>query len=117
EEGGLVELARSVGADVRFHGFLTGESLKDAIRRARAVVLPSEWYENAPLTVLEAYALGKPVIVSSMGGLPEVVEAGRSGWIFEAGDKDELADVLRRVADLPDEDVRAAGSAARDMAQ
>ena len=52
------------GPDVRFLGFLTGAKLNAAVASARAVVVPSEWYENAPLAVLEAAALGKPLIVA-----------------------------------------------------
>ena len=76
------ELAAEVGADVEFLGFLTGAALHDAIRSARAVVLPSEWYENAPMSVLEAYALGKPVIGARIGGIPELVRGRRHRIAF-----------------------------------
>lgn len=110
----LRALAEELEADVRFAGFLTGDALDEAISGARAVVLPSEWYENAPLSVLEAYALGKPVIASSMGGLPELVAHGETGWIFDAGRVDELAALLASVRALPDAEVKAAGQRARD---
>ena len=61
------------GADVEFLGYLSGAALHEAVRSARAVVLPSEWYENAPMSVLEAYALGKPVIGARIGGIPELI--------------------------------------------
>jgi glycosyltransferase involved in cell wall biosynthesis len=99
--------------DVRFLGYLTGTKLNAAVCSARAVVVPSEWYENAPLAVLEGAALGKPLVVSRIGGLPELVVDGESGWSFEAGSVAELAAVLRRVAALPDAAVAAAGMAAR----
>jgi glycosyltransferase involved in cell wall biosynthesis len=76
-------------------------------------VAPSEWYENAPLAVLEGAALGKPLIVARIGGLPELVVDNESGWSFESGSVAELAATLRRVAALPDADVAAAGMAAR----
>jgi glycosyltransferase involved in cell wall biosynthesis len=75
--------------------------------------VPSEWYENAPLTVLEACALGKPVIASAIGGLPELVSAGETGWTFAAGSARGLMDLLRYVADLPDSAVEDFGVAAR----
>jgi glycosyltransferase involved in cell wall biosynthesis len=109
----LRELA--AGRDVRFLGFLSGAKLNDAVVAARAVVAPSEWYENAPLAVLEAAALGKPLIVSNAGGLPELVVEGESGWSFEMASVDGLAAVLRRVAELADDDVAAAGRAARRL--
>jgi glycosyltransferase involved in cell wall biosynthesis len=99
--------------DVRFLGYLTGTKLNAAVSAARAVVVPSEWYENAPLAVLEGAALGKPLIVARVGGLPELVVDGESGWSFESRSVPELAAILRRVAQLPDADVAAAGMAAR----
>ena len=66
----LRNLATELGADVTFLGYLTGEALHHQVGRARAVVLPSEWYENAPMSVLEAYGLGKPVIGARIGGFP-----------------------------------------------
>jgi glycosyltransferase involved in cell wall biosynthesis len=110
----LEALAKSAGTDVRFLGFLSGASLDAAIGAARAVVVPSEWYENAPLSALEAAAFGKPLIVSRIGGLPELVTDGETGWIFEPRSVDALADVLARVAALPDAAVETFGRAARE---
>jgi glycosyltransferase involved in cell wall biosynthesis len=110
----LEKLAASAGTDVRFLGFLSGAALDAAIGAARAVVVPSEWYENAPLSVLEAAALGKPLIVARIGGLPELVADGETGWTFESRSVDALAERLRHVASLPDAAVEAAGRAARD---
>jgi glycosyltransferase involved in cell wall biosynthesis len=104
---------RAADSDVRFLGFLAGAKLHEAVAAARAVVVPSEWYENAPLAVLEAAALGKPLVVARIGGLPELVAEGRSGWTFEPKSVPALAERLRFVAELPDDDVAAAGLAAR----
>jgi glycosyltransferase involved in cell wall biosynthesis len=105
--------ALAAGRDVRFLGYLTGTKLNAAVSSARAVVVPSEWYENAPLAVLEGAALGKPLIVARIGGLPELVVEGESGWTFESRSVGELAQTLRRVAQLADTDVAAFGMAAR----
>jgi glycosyltransferase involved in cell wall biosynthesis len=105
--------AVAVGHDVRFLGFMTGAKLNAAVASARAVVVPSEWYENAPLSVLEGAALGKPLIVARIGGLPELVVDDASGWSFESRSVEELAARLRRVAELPDDEVAAVGMAAR----
>jgi glycosyltransferase involved in cell wall biosynthesis len=112
-EAKLRTLADRLGADVRFRGFLTGEALRQAIVCARAVVVPSEWYENAPLSVLEAFAFGKPVVAAAIGGLPELVADGENGWTFESGSVVDLSSRLREVAALPDDDVKEAGMAAR----
>ena len=113
EETDLRRLAAGLGAEVRFLGHLGGEALHGAIGAARALVLPSEWYENAPMSVLEAYAVGRPVIVSRMGGLPELVREGETGWTFASGDADDLAAVLGRVAALPAAQIRRCGAAGR----
>jgi glycosyltransferase involved in cell wall biosynthesis len=108
----LRRLAADLGADVTFAGYLTGEALHEVVRTARAVVLPSEWYENAPLSVLEAFALGKPVIAAAIGGLPELVIDGESGWHFQSGSREGLAERLRQVNSSPDDAIRAFGSEA-----
>jgi glycosyltransferase involved in cell wall biosynthesis len=77
------------------------------------VVLPSEWYENAPMSVLEAYALGKPVIGARIGGIPEVIREGTTGFTFQSGDTAALADALRRMGDLPDTEIAGLGREAR----
>jgi len=105
--------ALAADRDVRFLGYLTGTKLNAAVCSARAVVVPSEWYENAPLAVLEGAALVQPLIVSRIGGLPELVVDNESGWSFESVAVRELAATLRRVAALPEADVAAAGMAAR----
>lgn len=61
---------------------------------AAGSVVPSEWYENAPISVLESLALGRPVLGSDLGGLPDMVVDGLSGWIFKAGDREDLGRVL-----------------------
>ena len=112
----LEAFAVKLGADARFRGFLSGDTLRSAVRGARALVLPSECYENAPLSVIEAAALGKPAIVSSLGGLPELVAEGETGWTFTAGSVSELAERLCHVRDLPDARLAAFGARARDLA-
>jgi glycosyltransferase involved in cell wall biosynthesis len=67
---------RYLGAE--FTGYKTGEELKELIRRASFVVVPSEWYENCSMSVLEAMAYAKPVIGSRIGGIPEQIEDGQS---------------------------------------
>lgn len=114
EAAGLERLAVACGARVQFTGHLAGRALHDAIRDARAVVLPSEWYENAPLSVLEAYAHGKPVIGARIGGIPELIREGETGATFTSGDVDDLAARLREYAARPATSIAAQGAAARE---
>ncbi len=112
-ENELRALAAETGAVVQFLGFRTGEALHDAIRASRAVVLASTWYENAPISVLEAYALGRPVIGARIGGLPEMIRDGETGAIVPPGDATALAGELARFAALPAPTLLAMGPAGR----
>jgi len=85
-EGGL--------ENVVFSGYLSGESLKAAMRSARLAVVPSEWYEVFGQSAIEALALGKPVIAARTGGLAEVVEDGVDGRLFTPGNANELAEAI-----------------------
>ncbi|OAQ19847.1 glycosyltransferase family 4 protein [Thermosulfurimonas dismutans] len=80
--------------EAEFLGYRTGEELKSLVARASFVVVPSECYENCPMTVLEAMALGKPIIASRIGGLPELVEEGKTGLLFEMGNVEELKEKM-----------------------
>lgn len=80
--------------NVQFMDFLNGEALHNMIRNSIATVLPSEWYENCPMTVLESLALGKPVIGANIGGIPELIEDEKDGFIFPSGDAVSLRDKM-----------------------
>lgn len=85
-------------SNVRFAGYLAGEALHEAVRSARFVVVPSECYEPFGLVVIEAFALGKPVVAARAGGLIELVDDGVDGQLFTPGDVDELAQVMADMA-------------------
>ena len=78
-------------------GYLAGDALKEMIRKASVVVVPSEWYENCPMSVLEAMAYGKPLVGSKIGGIPELVEDSKTGLLYEAGDVDGLQFALNQL--------------------
>ncbi|MBN2199831.1 MAG: glycosyltransferase [Candidatus Aminicenantes bacterium] len=80
---------------------LDREELQEEIRRSTFAVLPSEWYENAPLMVLEAFALGKPVVGARIGGIPELVRDGETGFLFTPGDADDLRRTMSMLASDP----------------
>ena len=88
-----IELRRQ-NPRVKFLGHLTGSELKKTISNAAYVVVPSEWYENCSMVVLEAMALGKPVIGSRIGGIPEQVINGENGLLFEPGNFQQLAEKM-----------------------
>jgi glycosyltransferase involved in cell wall biosynthesis len=80
---------------VEFRGHLPWEQLKETLSGAAFSVVPSEWYENLPLTVMESFALGVPVIASRIGGLPEMVTPGETGLLVEPGDPEDLASAIK----------------------
>lgn len=98
---------------VEFFGYQSGDSLWRQVRGARAVVLPSECYENAPMCLLEAYANGKPIIGSAIGGIPELIEVGETGWHFEPGSISQLTDCLLAVTAMSDKSLHQIGQQAR----
>ena len=82
-------------AHIRFEGYHRGEELDSLFRDTAFLVIPSECYENAPMSVLEAYAHGKPVLGAKIGGIPELVRPGETGQLFCSGDANELSNYLR----------------------
>jgi len=114
EEANLRQLAARLGVDVDFTGYLTGAPLRAAIASARAVVIPSEWYENAPLSVMEASALERPIIGANIGGIPELIREGETGFVFTSGSVESLAHTLGQVGQMPMSALRRLGAAGRD---
>jgi glycosyltransferase involved in cell wall biosynthesis len=112
----LEEVAgRLGGGRVRFLGRLDGKAMDALIGEAVAVVLPSRWYENQPMIVLEAFARGVPVVVSNLGGTPELVRHGTDGFLVPPDDPATLASALQDLLEDPAR-ARAMGKAARERA-
>ncbi|MFH1620591.1 MAG: glycosyltransferase family 4 protein [Patescibacteria group bacterium] len=104
DEARLKQLVTTLGiTNVTFLGFLNKETLQDERSHAMALIVPSVWYENAPLAVLEAMAECLPVIASRIGGLPELVTDGMNGYLVEPQDIEGWAKTLQKFADLPQE--------------
>jgi glycosyltransferase involved in cell wall biosynthesis len=76
---------------IRFLGQVPREQTIAAINNARFLVFSSEWYENFPVTIAEAFACATPVLASRMGAMQEIVSDGRTGLHFSAGDSEDLA--------------------------
>lgn len=117
--GPLEAKARELAStgQVQFVGHVSGDALWSLVRGSRAAVLPSEWYENAPMSILEAYALGKPVLGARIGGIPELVIEGESGVTFESGSVSSLAGALANMAAMSATRLRAMGTRARQLCE
>ncbi len=81
-------------ANITDKGFLSGKELQDVIAKARFSIYPSEWYENCPFSVMESQMYGTPVIGADIGGIPELIQKGRTGEFFESGNKEELRECI-----------------------
>ena len=77
--------------NVEWLGKLPREQVLTLMKNSRALILPSIWYENFPVSVVEAFATGLPVIVSDAGTLPELVDDGVTGFVFRSGDAADLS--------------------------
>lgn len=84
-------------SNIKNVGFQTGASLETIIREARFSIYPSEWYENCPFSVMESQMNGTPVLGADIGGIPELIEVGRTGELFESGNAVELKSKLKKL--------------------
>lgn len=77
-------------SNIKNVGFQRGEALEMLIRQARFTIYPSEWYENCPFSVMESQMYGTPVLGANIGGIPELIEEGKTGELFESGNAADL---------------------------
>lgn len=110
--GDVEELIDRFGlkSKVKLVGWQSNGQVRDLIRRSRAMVLPS-FAEGLPVVIMEALALGRPVISTYVAGIPELVQPGISGWLTPPGSVDELVEAIRAALDMPLEDLREMGRA------
>ena len=99
---GPLEDSVNAVSNVENRGFVEGEALRELISQARFSVYPSEWYENCPFSVMESQMYGTPVLVSDLGGAPELVQAGKTGELFRGGDVQELTEHIRELWNNPE---------------
>lgn len=113
------QIARlGLGDRVRITGFLDNRAVRRELEAARALVLPS-FAEGLPVVIMEALALGRPVIATYIAGVPELVEPGRSGWLVPAGAVEPLVEAMAEAltADPRELDAMGRAGAARASAQ
>ncbi len=99
-DGPLAPRLRALaGEGVELRGSVPPEEVPALVAGARAVLVPSLWYEAFPRVVVEAYTAGVPVLASRIGALPEVVEEGVTGLLAEPGDPASWAEAVERLRD------------------
>lgn len=91
------EIAKVENAE--FVGFKTGKELEMLIRKAKFSIYPSEWYENCPFSVIESQMYGTPVIGARIGGIPELIDEGKTGLLFAPGNAVDLEEKIRYLWD------------------
>lgn len=105
EEENLKQLAKEVESPVEFIGFKGESALSKLISEAKAIVIPSVSYDNMPLSLLEAMHLGKIVIASKIGGIPEIITDGLNGLLFEPGNSNDLISKIKYLNNLSEEEI------------
>ena len=97
----LLEMKGKAPRNVEFVGRLGSDELNEFYARSRILAVPSVWFEQFPMVVLEAMARALPVIGSRIGGLPEIIEEGLTGGLFEPGNPEDLVRQVRRLWENP----------------
>ena len=111
-----IEAAIAAGglqAQVRITGWIGSEQVRDELLAARALVLPS-FAEGLPVVIMEAMAIGRPVISTYVAGIPELVRDGVDGWLVPAGDVEALADAMQACLQTPSAGLEAMGRSAHE---
>lgn len=105
-DGPLVEEVKNVSINsknIQYRGFQKKEILNQVLISSQALIVPSIWFEGMPMTVLEAYAAGTPIIVSKIGVLDEMIKNGETGFHFAPGDVEDLITILDKFSGLSDQ--------------
>ncbi|MBR3150134.1 MAG: glycosyltransferase family 4 protein [Eubacterium sp.] len=84
-------------------GFKTGDELEMLIRKAKCSVYPSVWYENCPFSVMESIMYGTPVVGADIGGIPELIENGKTGVLFKSGDSEDFERAINEALNKSEE--------------
>jgi glycosyltransferase involved in cell wall biosynthesis len=116
ERRALESLSSDVGAAATFEGHLGKERLLELLRSSSVSVLPARWYENQPISIIESFSAGVPVVATDLGGLPELIQPGETGALVPVDDPQSLAAALRSYVDEPDMGLRQ-GRTARAFAE
>lgn len=104
EEIFLKNLALKARSDnIEFVGYKTGNDLNKIISGASFTIVPSEWWENNPMTIIESYSAGVPVIGANVGGIPEIIVEGKTGYLFEMKNVEQLIQTILNANSLTED--------------
>mgnify|MGYP000765088804 FL=1 len=100
----LEQLKSQCPPNAEFLGFKQGEELRELIHNASFVVVSSECYENNPMTIIESYMIGTPVIGSDLGGIPELIIENKTGYTFKPKSPDDLKETITKACSISEEE-------------
>jgi glycosyltransferase involved in cell wall biosynthesis len=88
--------------NIEYFGQLNRNDLIIELKKSSALIIPSVWYESMPMTIIESFACGKPVIASNLGAMAEIIENGKTGLLFEPGNVDDLVKKILSAKNNPE---------------
>jgi glycosyltransferase involved in cell wall biosynthesis len=112
EELSLYVKSKNAANRIEFLNHKPHNEVIELLKKCKFLIVPSEWYENFPYTILEAFACGKPVIGARIGGIPELIKENETGLTFKPGDSDDLRFKIAYLSNHPGK-IREMGSSAR----
>lgn len=98
--------------NVKMLGYKSGDELREIVRRAKFTVITSEWHDNSPLVIYESLSLGNPIVGARMGGIPELIEEGVDGFVYDRGDLESFVKHVNYLIQNPEKNIEM-GKAAR----
>jgi len=107
----------SVTKSIEMPGYKTGLELNEIIREASFIIVSSECNENNPLTIIEAYSNGKPVIGSDTGGIPEIIDVGNTGYVFEMKSVEDLSEKIEMAESIDEKEYARLSENSRSFAE
>jgi glycosyltransferase involved in cell wall biosynthesis len=113
----MVEAEVLRGANIRYTGRLNKEEIMALMRQSAFLIFPSQWYEGFPMTIVEAFANGLPVIASRLGAMAEIISDGKTGLWFAPGDASDLLQKVKWAYEHPAEMRRMGVNARKEYEQ
>ncbi len=87
---------------IKLLGYLNKNQMRESLEKCKFLILPSIWYENCPFSIIEALTIGKPVVASNIGGIPELIENGKNGYLYKYDNIEELKNKIETMFNSAD---------------
>jgi glycosyltransferase involved in cell wall biosynthesis len=113
----MVEAEVLRGANIRYTGRLNKEEIMALMRQSAFLIFPSQWYEGFPMTIVESFANGLPVIASRLGSMAEIISDGKTGLLFTPGDAADMVRKVKWAYEHPEEMAQMGRNARREYEQ